>query len=604
MIRRARRSSGAERRRLTSFAVLVLCCAAACGDPQLSLTFNIRDPYRGRIASVSVQVIQPTVAEPFTCDDIAFRRVEPAVIALAKVNEINTDSLKTPINELSRTSSKLFWVDGLDQEKRRLVTGCGKMGEIKKDTKLEIVAEPVARVRDPAGVSLSPPRPPTEPVVIVARDALDQPLADVPARWSIEGAAGEGSSGQTKSDAMGNIAITPQLPRRNGPFVLDVRVRWADRAPVLLSGVVRPDAQLVELSGRALAFRSGAIGPNKEQGFAALLADTVLGGVKVLLVYRAPNRMLTMKTSVRITGSPILGLIDYSGAARDRVVVVSATSWTEVSADGVLVARPFTPAGASAPLRLLTTGPCGSADPTRTRALIELGDGLYAQYTPDGGQPMDMLRLNDPAAQRADVVASGCVSDQADKLTRTWAIVIGTGIGVFAATRAEPTGTFQFANWLALSEGIAIAPMNGRGRKQIFGAQLSVNDIVVSRATLEHQPDSLALKVEGLDSIPNVPTQTAAGDIDGDGAADVVAVFDRGLLTARRPALWAVLGREHGGRRIAGDVELAPATPPLREPVLMVLDLDGDGIDDIVLGEVASSPVARASRAQIYYMGR
>src|SRR5205085_7015021 len=124
-------------------------------------------------------------------------------------------------------------------------------------------------------------------------------------------------------------------------------------------------------------------------------------------------------------------------------------------------------------------------------------------------------------------------------------------------------------------------------------------DIVVVRASfVKSDPMMLKVKIEGLDAVPNVPDYTAAGDLDADGVVDVVSIFRR-PGTVLQYGIWAALGREHDGRRITGDIDLSDAT--LRTPAMVLADLDGDGIDDIVVVEIAAA--GSPSRVQIYSMG-
>jgi hypothetical protein len=443
-------------------------------------------------------------------------------------------------------------------------------------------------------------------VVIAVQDALAAQLSGVRVLWTIEGAAGMGSTGEANTDPMGNATLNPGLPSKPGPFVLDVRVRWADGPPVILNGFVRPQPMELDLGGRAAAYSRGMIGPNKEDGVAVLVAG--VGGDKVDLIYKdAASGMIGVRTSPPIRPGSVLGIIDQAGRDRDRVIAVGATNWDEIAPDGTIAGKSYSPPmGGTLPVHILTTGSCtGNTPQDAPYVLIEFVEDVFGIYPSDGGAPVDAFRLTqatDPTP--AHMLATGCASDQSSMPLRTWAIDFGSGIGVILAV-PNGTNTPLLSSWLTLPEGVAFSPPVGmNARRLIFGTQISVNDIVVSRASFDHEMDMLKLVVEGFDTVPGVPSYTAAGDIDGDGNVDAASLFQRSgaTQTSPKPAMWAVLGRQHGGRRISGDIDLPD--PQIRNPVLLLSDLDGDGTDDIIIGEVVDKVGDANAKADIYLMAK
>src|SRR5262249_22247899 len=106
-------------KRLAILAAASGACAA-CGNPQLNLELEIPEPYRGEVGSVTLQILEPTQAAPFSCDDLAFGSADPDAIALSRVGEISTDSLTTDLSDIDRIAHKLFWADGLAEGDRRI----------------------------------------------------------------------------------------------------------------------------------------------------------------------------------------------------------------------------------------------------------------------------------------------------------------------------------------------------------------------------------------------------------------------------------------------------------------------------------------------------
>jgi len=79
--------------------------------------------------------------------------------------------------------------------------------------------------------------------------------------------------------------------------------------------------------------------------------------------------------------------------------------------------------------------------------------------------------------------------------------------------------------------------------------------------------------------LPAPPDRVLAGDLDGDGAPD--------LLTGDGQQLWILLGRGDGSFDPSADLGPAASDPALR----LVADLDGDGDLDLLLGRSRPEPV-------------
>jgi hypothetical protein len=569
---------------------------SACADPQLTLDFVIQKPYRDAVYSVDLQLLAPPLASPYSCDDIAFGRVDMNALTLTKVGEIQSSTLQTPFNGVNRTAHKIFVADGFDMNKKKLVSGCLEVGEVKSNAELQIMAEPIAHVTVPSG-------PLKDPVSIPVMDLLAMPLAGVKAVWSVDGAGGAGSNGEATSDGSGTVTLNPDLPTRAGPFVLDVRVRWADGPPVLLKGFVRPTPFTRDLGTRALAYVSGAFGSSMKKGVAVLFQNATADSIGFLSL---SGGQVNVTLSSPISTSAVLGMIDGGGQKPDRVIAVGAASWDEAtpSTDGTMVTltkppSPYTPAaGTTLPARILTDGACGDND---RRVLIQYAEDIFAVYHLDASTDGGPFRLNMPTDPPVDIVATGCMSTQDGSFLRTWAVSLSSSFGIELLSPGPPAlGVI----WLAPPDGIVFSrPIGNGGRSLVFGTQISVNDFVVTRASFVHENDMLKLVVEGTDTISDIPSHTAAGDIDNDGVVDAVSLFQRTstVTTDMKDAMWAVLGRVHGTQRISGDVDLD--MPPLRNPTVLLADMDGDGSDDIVIGEITDQPGDTAARVFVYPMG-
>jgi hypothetical protein len=566
---------------------------ASCSDPSLSVVFQIDEAYRDAVSSVTVRIYEPVPAAPFTCEDLAFGLVDEDVLRLSQVSEISLSLIVDgPLGEVTRVDPKVFWADGLDGDGRRVVTGCAELGEIAGREELVIRGEPTKVVSSktesitiPVGGTL------LDPVVVQVTDLDRNPLSGVEVRWEIDGAGGSGSKGTATSDGGGNAEILPAPPARPGPFVLDVAVRWAERVPDPVTGFVTPTAETGFLPGRVLDYRAGDIGPNGEPGFVALVGpDFVSYQVASVYVDETGLMRTRLSQSISISG-PALGLIEAPAAGvRDRPIVVGVDEWVEIDMDGDLLPRVYSaPLPGATPTGVFMSAPC---EPGSTpQVFVDYFDDVVGIYN-------DMAQGNGFGAT-FDVVDAGCVSESSTRDVRALVLSIPNGnLAVVTIDGDQLPGEA----WFALPFGTAFTPEVG-GDRLLIGTQLQVNDVVVTRFAVTTGPGTLELVQRGLDSPPPVPIVNRGTDIDEDDALDIISLIERPVPIGapREFALWAALGRERQGKRITGDFDLEVLD--LRDPEMLVVDLDKDGTDDIVVGERTELDLVSQTRFFVFPMG-
>ncbi|MBK6685657.1 MAG: hypothetical protein IPG45_14400 [Deltaproteobacteria bacterium] len=580
----------------------------ACGDPQIHLTFPIPAEYAALTDAVTLKIYEPPAAEPFTCEDLAFGAADPDVVRISLASELPARDDVVPLTGIDRVGSKLFLAEGVTTDGRRLIVGCQAVGTIENDTDVELVARPTTRVRVNSRPTLARVlgRPLDGPIVLRVTDARsadpeagqDEPLLGVDVRWQVVGSGGSGASGEAVSNAMGDVAIMPALPTRAGPYQLDVKVAWAESPPEGVSGFVSPPPEQVRIPARTLAYQAGRIGPNGEPGLAALLVDQ-LRSVKVALIYRSPStgEILQQISDSIAADAAVLGLLDVPGRNRDRPVVITRTSWLEVGADASLIPRATYQAPISPPRRAVPFGDCSA---TRAPELLviygSLGDTVSV-YEDDGTRRTGF-------AGGIDVLASGCVADQTGTEFRTLVIDDLINGGLQIAAELQPS-MFAGLQWFAVAFGMSFVEPLGDSPGLLLGTQLLVNDFVVARLGLDRlDDDRFELSEIGLDAPPSVPQANRGGDLDGDRNLDVVSLFGRpsGLGQPVQFAVWAALHATLDGRRLAGEFDVGQ--PTSRAPELFVLDLDLDGIDDVITAEMNGEDAGATSTAiEIYSMG-
>ena len=203
-----------------------------------------------------------------------------------------------------------------------------------------------------------------------------------------------------------------------------------------------------------------------------------------------------------------------------------------------------------------------------------------------------------------DVLASGCVADQTGTEFRTLVIDDLINGGLQIAAELQPS-MFAGLQWFAVAFGMSFAEPLGDSPGLLLGTQLLVNDFVVARLGLDRlDNDRFELSELGLDAPPSVPQANRGGDLDGDRNLDVVSLFGRPSAVGQpvQFAVWAALHANVDGRRLAGEFDVGQ--PTSRAPELFVLDLDLDGIDDVVTAEMNGEDAGATSSAiEIYSMG-
>jgi hypothetical protein len=579
--------------------ILIVAALAGCGDPSITVVFDVDDDYLARIdgGSSTLRIYHPVPAAPFDCEQLAFGQVDPEVLRLSLVSEISLAAKSEGPLEVDRAASKLFWADGIDPAERRLVTGCAEQGEITGDTEVVITAEPTKLVSVVSQPSLSVQMGAelAAPIEFEVTDLDERPLAGVEVRWEIDGAGGSGSNGAVTTSKDGRALILPQVPTRPGPFVLDVATRWAETDPAPVTGFVHPIPAVGTLPGRVYDYRGGPIGPNAEPGFAALI-DGGPGAYKVAYVYQNSEGQLQTRISQDvITSAPQLGLIDpRDDGERARAFVVGIDDWTEIGIDGSLTPRTYTSPGLL-PVAVEMSGSCEPGSPQQ----------VFISYE------ADVIGIFNDQAQGAlfqdfdlDLIASGCVTDEVAG-DRRILILLDFDLGLIVGALVGEDLIGQY--WLAINSGVGFARELGLGGDGLLlGTQLSGNDIIISRNVVRSADDTLRLVERDLDSPNGLPLSTDGGDIDGDGLLDVVSLLDARVTIddPSRFTIFAALGKVRGGKRITADFEIA-SSAMLRDPEMILLDLDRDGSDDVVVGDRTGLEIIPPleTRFEIYEMG-
>jgi len=151
-------------------------------------------------------------------------------------------------------------------------------------------------------------------------------------------------------------------------------------------------------------------------------------------------------------------------------------------------------------------------------------------------------------------------------------ILHGDGLGGFGRIRAFTTEQEPV--------GVLAGDLNGDGAAE--GISINVGQSVPNAAVILTRPDGKVAAVENVILDPN-PAAVAAGDIDGDGRADIVVAHDP-FTPGGNGSVQVLLAAEDG------TLESATSLPIINPAAVARADVNGDGVLDIVaLNEGPSS---------------
>ena len=172
--------------------------------------------------------------------------------------------------------------------------------------------------------------------------------------------------------------------------------------------------------------------------------------------------------------------------------------------------------------------------------------------------------------------------------------VVDVPLQALFVLRFSPGGLQQMA-LLAVRSGVAFT------HDELVATRLDRDVYLVSRLAVGAEPPP-ALEATWEVSTPAAPFEPAAGDLDGDGTVDVT-----GLLVGppadggTNPDTFVLLslGRTLNGPLAHVSGVLGPLD--LCNPQVWLQDWDGDGTDDLLVGERA--PCSHPQRLRAYLMG-
>lgn len=582
----------------------IALAASACADPTVSVTFDVPARYAPLVATVRLRVLDPAGSAPIDCAAVAYGDVSDDALDAATKLEVSVarPTEDQPLSGIARAGRKLFVAEGLDTARERVVAACAERGDVDDDLDVILAAEPAAEVATSvvAGDDGQPP----SLVTATAEDALGAPLGGHPLRWTTVGPAGARVDVAVATGADGAASREPTPTSLAGPALLDVATRWMRREPDAVRYFQTPRF------AESWALETGKVDPRllhvfrdplrAGAGFAlpALVSDCGCAFPTTPPACVCPSLAVVRRGFDAAPPSPVVDYVAlppdaralgrWSASGTDHVIVRGTERWYElaIAASGAPSLTPIafhaaeTPHDAAdVPTNVVDVAACAGAGPARV--LVAFAASAPIAFAPDDGwAPVASAFAGQSGL--SDVAASGCATGGDGELHRAVAYRVddasGAGLRLVAdlegALPSERLGGGAFGS-------LGFSDRSGLERPLLLGT-LDADGFAIERHHLAKSPGGrLELVRVDRDRTALPPMSPAAGDLDGDGSLDVVALLlaEQVDVGAYRQAVFAALGATYRGRRLAATVpagDLANAT-------LRIADFDGDGFDDVLI---------------------
>jgi hypothetical protein len=556
-------------------AAAVLC--ASCQSYELKLVFDIPKVYLPSVAGLQVRYIVPPPGfdggVQIDCFGIAFGSVNEAELMLRQDNawQFPVDA-PFSLGELPRTGRKIFWVDGIDSNGRRIVSGCGEVDVLTQTSELDIQGFPVVHVTtatdsvDKQTIDFGPmPTPPPAHVTVTATDALGS-TGTVPYAYFIERVTDD----ITPVLVMDGGTLTIEPPMQRGPFSVLIAPFWSDQPTTIVPGMYEPAGvdvpSAIPTNGGLAAMRAGRFLADAGAAVALLTGDNT--GTHLDWVF-AGSTGLTVQGQMDLAATQLISVREPTGPefllATGNQIYVLGDAHPPLAVGVLDAGRP------ASPIIAFDSACNGSA-----LALI------VNQFDPGTMSPhFDAFDLSGKfltSGSDQAVVAAGCVSNPADGGTLPMLIVDSAAGRLLSALASPLAGQF----W-GVGNALAFSATPGSPR-QIVAVEAAGRTFDIFALQPVIQSGSLNLdQAPTLGPIFAEPLALVTGDFDGNGQVDVAAL---GAVTTDSVHYFAYIllqGRSHS---VAGVMGLGHLDCP---PLIDAANLIGGPGDDLIVAPTCPS---------------
>jgi hypothetical protein len=570
---------------------------AACGsDPTLAV--SVSHPSTVTVATTEVTVYE---SDSLKCTDIEFSRVDPAGLEALVADTVVLDGTTAgDLGGISRTGHKVIVARGFDASQALVSVGCGEKDEVIGADTITISTF-VAAV-----VSIHPPFESTNlEVAITLTDASGASLPDMrPVTWTVYGPAGSTPANPanvtTISDGVwepalpsctgnGTLKLRPNPPSELAGYAVQIRAAWAIGEPQPYSSLAatafaNTDLHLTpsNLARRFCTIRQHGpvhrlvcVDSSNMAHDLAITIDSTSNAVATDMGTQSALPPVAGQVVVAVVAEPAAGTDRDVYAVTDKGVLVplfgaaGVTDQTQVCAPLCSDAVVVPPCGAT-PGKVLLSGPTAN---------------VVRQIDLHGGDPQS---FDVPGVTGVRLDNAGCVTQLQASGSPTLVQLASLHAGGLIA------GTFvPLATVVALCTGsgpcklLDVPLVRGAGvgftadsEPRVVIANVDATGVVLTQlviAPFDITSGTIGATIErSRTAAASIPDRVVVGQVDTDTGTDL---------------FWDVTTRNSGTSfqvayaRKVGDVNLEAVSAPQDVDVddLVTGDLDGDGLDDVVV---------------------
>jgi len=563
-------------------ALVLFLGASACSDPTIDVTIDIPDAYRSMVSSITLADYE---RDGLTCDAIAFGDESAAALDGALTTQVEVaPGASAGLTGISRVDHKVLVARGRDAGGELVVAGCRELDALDGSVTVDLPTIAAALV------TIDPRRPDApldlaDPITVHALDPLGMPLEHRDVVWRVFGPKGApggvpgaascpmpGVDGCTSTQAGdANVAASP--PSAPGPALVEVHVEWARAQPAPVAAFELPLADGFSLrtltknvDTPSCTIYRAANGPR-----VACIAIAVGGSKEIQHFEWNGSAMQELATSPSVPGA--VALIAASLGATDRVIAITDTGDFVDGTTGATLGHVTLPAAAVA-AQLVPA--CGKSP----FVVIGLANGKVVTTDTAGATIVNFVTSSPTDTRQFSLAAAGCVSDLVKPATLYRGVVLLESKNMTSVPYAQIDGpTMKLEpKWAGLGDGVGFLDVGG-GEFRLATGRLDLSGVVIDESRIDPTREDTAqlASMAQHDSI-TVPAAIASGDLDGDGQSDRAWLLVGGGLRPPGRVQIELAATAHG-------VPIAGVSPEIgTQPTgLLVADLDGDGIDDVIV---------------------
>ncbi|HEY0190330.1 MAG TPA: VCBS repeat-containing protein [Kofleriaceae bacterium] len=555
------------------WSLLAAIAAAACGgDPSLSVSVQHPDGY-----GVTQTTITVYAGGGITCAQLEFGDRTEAELAAITVDEVDVTGGGSI--DVTRLGDKALVARGYDAQHRFVTAGCQELGEIASGTHVAITTVPAAVVAiDPGQAE----RPFAERTILVTMTDARGAALDGTVSWQLTGPAG--APVQAPSDGLptsgGETKIHVNDLGTPGPEGLRLRVPWATAPLPLITAFDLSGALQITLDGAVTTGVHPSCDVRRHAGKPATLvcltaASTTGHRDAVELAWQTDHYQASAPIALPADNAYAVFVDHDASAADEDTYVISASAdgkmgnWYKLGASGSGTSLVFADDLQSVVYIPSCSGTAAVVGITTGAPLLGALTQQEAFYTVAG------VRIKPPVL--GEIYSGGCVTDVDGNLHQGAMIAGASGdpmLTLFGASPISVPGTrLGGSGFVAVSAG-------GSVESRFAGTRLQASGTVVFEAVLA--PDGSSYKLVERTEVDSAapPGRIVGGRLDQDGDTDLIWDMTVG---ARRRIFQVSLAEQVGGAALTAMTSGPMGTPAGTAIDFAVGDLDGDGVDEIVL---------------------